>query len=343
MRNLLKFTAFLLIAGLVLGLAGCPTEDDGNKVPAVYKDFYNYPTGKESPNGLLRINNTINSEVLLFEGTVEGKNYIGTVSPFGSIQIRLLDEKFYTIVAVQKSNYEERLTQAAQFSSLTYYSNTQAYTIPVSPSTTYGGGNWVFNNYSNYWVQIKNTDLSQNWAVIATGAQRVAVPIPMNTIYNYFVYFSKELKYNGKTIALVDSNNIALANSIQATNANPSPVTDIYQSDIPSNSLKPAVMVINESNKGIRVFSGSTQKTNGAPAGDFIVSGGQRELVVGFEINDNTSAINFDAIAWQGAKRYVPESILMEASMVYEIRLPTSELASGITVNAVPASNYLDD
>jgi hypothetical protein len=335
----------LLAAGLILGLAGCDGDDgdNGGNVPEWAKGFYNYPTGRvDSNRGLLAIENKIAFEVLLFTGEVVKENYIGTVSPLGKVNIRLPEEKFYTIVAVEKNNYIERRGQASQFSTLTYHSNTQAYTIPVTPMTTYGGGNWVFNNYTNYWVQVKNTDQSQNWAVIAPMAQRVSVPIPMNTIYNYHVYFSRELKYNGKTIALVDSNNIALSNSIQVTDANPTQVLDITTSNIPNASVKPAVMVINDSNKGIRVFYSSTPKTNGAPGGDFIVSGGLRNLVVGFEVGDVLSNINFDAIAWQGTKRYVPNSTTMAASTIYEIRLPASEVASEITVTPVDASTYLD-
>ena len=141
MKKLRKIWILLLAVGLVWGCSDDPKETD-----SIFGSFYNYPTGRVNPNGLLTINNTIASEVLLFEGSVDPEKYIGTVSSLGSVKIRFPEEKFYTIIAVQKSNYIERLAQAAQFNSLTYYSNTQPYTIPVSPSSTWGGGNWVFNN-----------------------------------------------------------------------------------------------------------------------------------------------------------------------------------------------------
>ncbi|MDR0706929.1 MAG: InlB B-repeat-containing protein, partial [Treponema sp.] len=129
----------------------------------LYAGFYNYPTGRANPTGLLEITNSIAKQTLLFNGTVEAANYIGTVDSLSSVKVKLPDEKFYTIVAVDKENYEERQTQAAQFNVLTYYSNTQPYSIRVSPSNTYGGGTWVFNNKTSFWVQIKKTDMSQNY------------------------------------------------------------------------------------------------------------------------------------------------------------------------------------
>jgi hypothetical protein len=251
------------------------------------------------------------------------------------------EEKFYTIIAVQKLNYEERRVQAAQFNSLTYYSNTQPYTVSVSPSNTFGGGNWVFNNNTNYWVQVKKADLSQNYAVIAPNAQRVTIPIGIGEIYDYFLYFSRELKYEGKVIALVEATDRSQANTATVNTANPTYTTTINNVSVPSSNIKPAVMVKNNSNKTVRVYYANTQKTNGSPGGDFVVAGGQSQLISGFEIDDDTATISFNAIAWEQNKQ-VPasKSMMMLADKVYEITIPNSEDASQITVNEVNASNY---
>ncbi|MDR1901804.1 MAG: hypothetical protein LBQ88_05910 [Treponema sp.] len=272
---------------------------------------------------------------------MEGGNYIGTVSSLGDVKVRLPEEKFYTIVAVDKRNYEERQAQASQFNTLTYYSNIQGYTVRVSPSSTYGGGNWVFNNNTSFWVQIKKTDLSQNFAVIAPNAARVIIPIALDTSYDYYVYFSKELKYNGKVVALVETTDRSQANTARVNNSSVPYTTTITMGNVPNNSIKPAVMVKNLSNKSVRVNYANQQKTNGSADGDFVVVGGKNELISGFEIGDNTNVIEFSAVAWTENKK-VPIDMSMQANKVYEITIPSSENASGITVTEVAASIYYD-
>jgi hypothetical protein len=341
-----KLLAGLAVLAMVFGFTGCPSEDDDNendknKIPAAYKDFYNYPTGRvDSNGGRLTVNNAIASEVLLFDGTVEAGNYLGTISSLGSVRLRLPDEKFYTIVAVQKATYEERRSQAAQFNSLTYYSNTQPYTSTVSPSNTYGGGNWVFNNNTNYWVEVKKADLSQNYAVIPPNAQRVTIPIAMGEAYDYYLYFKRELKYDGKVIALVDFTDRSQANTATANNNNPTFTTTISNASAPSSNIRPAVMVINNAPQTVRIYYSNTQKTNGA-GGDFVIAGGQRALVSGFEAGDSTGSINFNALAWE-QNRQVPASqnISMLADKVYEITIPNNGEASGIVVVEVNSSKY---
>ncbi|MDR1072800.1 MAG: hypothetical protein LBL45_03900 [Treponema sp.] len=338
----------ILAFGLLLLASGCDSSgnggnngnDNGSQNDSLYEGFYNYPAGRVNQSGLLEIRNTINSETLLFKETVTAENYIGAIDPFGSVKVKLPDEKFYTIVAVEKENYKERKTQAAQFNVLTYYSNTQPYSVTVSPSTTYGNGTWVFNNNTTFWVQIKKSDLSQNYAVIAPGAQRVSIPIATNTPYDYYIYFSKELKYNGKTVALVEATDPSQANTAQATDAAPTYTTTITQSAVPTNSVKPAVMVRNNSNKSVRVYYVNQQKTNGAVGGDLVITGGDSQLVSGFEIGNDTNVIEFYALAWSGQNRRVPVDMEMKEDKIYEITIPSNEEASGITVAEVDASKY---
>jgi hypothetical protein len=311
---------------------------DNPNTSGPYTGFYNYPTGRVNQGGLLEVKNSIAKDTLIFNGTVEKENYLGTISPLGSVHLKLPEEKFYTIVAVEKENYEERLAQAAQFNVLTYHSNSQAYSVTVSPSNTYGGGTWVFNNNTSFWVQIKKTDLSQNFAVIAPNALRVMIPIAMNTPYDYFVYFSKELKYNGKVVALVETTDRSQANTAQATDLNPVYTTPISPVNA-SPSIKPAVLLKNNSNKGVRVYYANQQKTNGAAGGDLVINGGASQLVSGFETGDNTNVIEFNAVAWVENKK-VPVSMVMAANKVYEITIPNNEEASGITVTEVDSSQY---
>jgi hypothetical protein len=243
------------------------------------------------------------------------------------------------VIAVEKENYEERKAQASQFNVLTYYSNSQPYSVSVSPSNTYGGGNWVFNNNTKYWVQVKKADLSHNYAVIAPDATRVTIPIAMDTPYDYFLYFFKELKYNGKVMALVETTDRSQANTAQAINSRPTYTTSINEVDVLTNNIKPAVMVKNNSNKSVRVYYANSQKTNGSPGGDFVIIGGTSELVSGFEVGDNTNVIEFYALAWERNKK-VPVDTPMKADKVYEITIPNNEDAASITVNEVDSSTY---
>jgi hypothetical protein len=334
-----------LACGLLL-LSGCDMsgksngEETTDNDSGVYAGFHNYPTGRVDQTGLLEIKNGVNNNILLFTGTLEKENYIGTVPPLGAVHVKLPEEKFYTIVAVDKGNYEERQAQAAQFNVLTYYSNIQPYSVTVSPSSTYGTGTWVFNNKTTFWVQIKKADMSQNFAVIAPNAERVFIPIAINTAYDYFVYFSKELRYNGKTVALVETTDRSQANTAQVSNENPVYTTTINPANVPTNNVKPAVMVKNNSNKSVRVYyADNNQKTNGGAGGDLVITGGTSQLISGFEINDNTNVIEFNALAWEQNKK-VPVNMVMQANKVYEITIPSNENASEITVTEVEASNY---
>jgi hypothetical protein len=334
-----------LACGLLLLAGGCDTSNGnnggGDDVPddGLYEGFHNYPTGRVNQNGLLKIENTVNKATLLFNGTVEKANYIGTVDSLSSVQVKLPEEKFYTIVAVEKENYEERQAQAAQFNVLTYYSNIQPYSVKVTPSSVYGGGSWVFNNSTSYWVQIKKADLSQNYAVIAPNAQRVIIPIAMNTPYDYFVYFSKELKYNGKTVALVETTDRSQANIAQVTNDTPVYTTTITLNTIPNGGINPAIMVKNNSNKSVRVYYANSQKTNGAASADFVITGGESGLMSGFASGNNTNVIEFYSPAWELNKK-VPVDMEMKANKVYEITIPANENASDISVTEVDAETY---
>ena len=354
MSKFQKFTVFIMVTGLIFGLVGCDLFDNnsnnsnnngGNDTGGPWEGFYNYPTGRVDTAGLLTINNTIASEVLLFYEKVDKDNYIGTIGSLGSVRVKMPDQKFYAIIAVQKDNYIERKAQAAQFHEMAYYSNTQAYTISVSPSSIWGGGNWRFNNYTNFWVEVKKADLSQNYAVIQPNAKSVNIAIEVGSIYDYSLYYSRDLKYNGMIIARVETTNPKLDDVVQVNAQNPTHVTDIQDVNVTANT-KPYVMVINGSSVGIRVFYSATQKTNGTPQGDIVVPGGQRMLFSGFEPGDSTASLNFRAASWQTNHRYVPESqsMPMQRDKVYEVTIPSGAepAASAITVKEVDASTYFD-
>jgi hypothetical protein len=100
-------------------------------------------------------------------------------------------------------------------------------------------------------------------------------------------------------------------------------------------------MVRNESNKSVRVYYANSQRTNGVPGGDLVIPRGTSCLVSGFEVGDNTNVIEFYALAWERNLR-APVSMVIQANKVYEITIPSSETASGITVIEADSSDYYD-
>jgi hypothetical protein len=336
----------LLVGLLVLGSCINVNNDDViGGTPATYKEFHNYPDGRKSSTGLLKIHNSINSPALLFTDSVSPTNYIGTVDSLSDIKVKLPEEKFYTIVAVDKANYEEKKEQAAQYSNLTYHSNSQPYSLSVKTSNTSGGGTWVINNHTNYWVALEKSDRSGIiYAVVSPNAQRATVPISLNENYNYIPHFYKELKYDGRVIALVESFDEASADTARASTAIPRFTTDIGAGKLPSANIKPAVFFTNSSDKTVRVFYGqNNQLSNGAEPGDdfALVSGDSAMFTNGIEVDSHTNNIQFDSIAWN-SRKVVTQDMSMQKDKVYRIVLSGPNSNYSTTVEEKNASEYFD-
>lgn len=320
-------------------------------VPAVYNGFYNYPIGRVDPTGTLTVENKAAAKVLLFNGTVEGNNFLGIVDSLSSVTLKLPEEKFYSIVAVDASNYEEKATQAAQKSEFTYYSNTQAYNISVTTSGSTGTGKMLINNSTSYWVTLKSSDLSQNYAVVAPNALRVSVPIEINTNYDFQVFFTKEVTFNGRVVASVDTTDVGLYDTAVAKESN----NYQFKVDIgsgkfnPSNMLKPSILVRNNLDRGsVYVNKSTIQLTNGANAvdGGLAVIAGESQLYVGLEAGNNINTINFENMAWTAGGHgnlFVNEDIEMENGKLYIITLSGSDASTrSATVEIVDAAIYFE-
>ncbi|GBU28375.1 hypothetical protein R84B8_01933 [Treponema sp. R8-4-B8] len=320
-------------------------DDNGNgtDVPEKYKDFYNYPDGRKNPAGTLQIRNSINSPVLLFTSDVSGANYIGTVGSLDSIKVTLPEQKFYTIVAVDKKTWEEKGDQAERYSDLTYFSRTQPYSMAVSPSSLGGGGKWIINNNTNYWVSFKEANQSgEIFAVAAPNAKRVLIPVQIGATYDFVPHFYRELKYQGNVIALAESDVISEADTviIRSTTPNLTFTTDIGEQKIPSSKIKPTVFFTNNSGKTVRVYNGGVQLSNGAEAADdFALMNGDYSLFSGLVENANVNNINFRSIAWTSPK-YVTQSLLMENNKVYKITIGNEASNFATTVTEEDAETF---
>jgi hypothetical protein len=348
-RSIIAVWLPLIAASLVLLSCQNPTDDPEEEIPELYKDFHNYPNGRSDGNGLLTIQNSANSKVLLFTDSVAAANYIGTAEGLNSIKVKLPEEKFYTIVAVDKTLYEEKREQASQFSDLTYYSNRQAYAMTVRPDDMYGAGKWIITNTTDYWVSMRKVEGSGgNWAVVAPKALRTEVPIPIGTNFDYIPHFYKELKHNGKVIALVESDMVSGANTVTTSEQYPTFNTNIGSNlNPPSANLNPAIYLTNSSDKSVRVYSGQNNQLSpsGQPGLDFVMGSGWDQMFTdGISPGSNTNAINFEALGWDPPRVWVTENMVMQKDKVYRIVLSGNNGTQGYstTVTEADASEYFD-
>ncbi|MCM1320861.1 MAG: hypothetical protein NC041_01635 [Bacteroides sp.] len=329
---------------------------ENNYEGTVYEDFADYPSGKENARGMLTVKSNLAQEsVLLFDGEVKPEKYIGTI-PAGagsSVKLKLDSGKFHTIVGVCKSVYEEKGDQAAQTSALTYYSDTQAYSITVSPDNLTGAGTWIFNNNTNYWAQIEDVDNSgKTFAVIQPNALRVKIPIQLNTAYDYKVTYKKELKYNDTIVAIVDSSVVSENDTVQLSEATSLTfTTDLNgpkQGSL-SADLAPSVLFINNSGRSVRIYNGQTQLSNinNTAADDFVVLTGTSAMLAGFDDNFNTQTLVARSTAWTGGQTCTVD-MSMKKGKVYCVTITANNDENATspirwTVEEKDASEYYDE
>lgn len=330
---------------------------DGNDYSGtVFAEFENYPKGKESPSGKLTVKSNLAQEsVLLFDGEVKGEKYVGTI-PAGagnSVTLKLDSGKFHTIIGVCKSAYEEKKEMATQTSALTYYSDTQAYSIIVSPENLTGAGTWIFNNNTNYWAQIEDVDNSgTTFAVIQPNAKRVKIPIQLNKAYDYKVTYKKELKYNDQILAIVDSSLVSENDTVQVSeNTTLTFTTDLNgpKQGTLAADLEPSVLFINNSGKSVRVYNGQVQLSNinNTAADDFVVISGINAMLTGFTAGANTTTLSARSNAWHDAQTCT-ENKTMEKGKVYRITLTANNDENATspvkwTVDEENASEYYEE
>lgn len=343
-RKLGLAVAAILCVGL---LSSCfinlPGENGKDDVPAIYQGFYNYPNGKQDASGTLTLKNNLGYAVLCFVDSVDGKNYIGTVPSTGEINVKLTAGTFYNIVTVSQKSYEENPKLAKQSNKLTYYSDTQPYSIQVAAEDLVGGATWIFNNLTSYWVSIENVDGSgERYAVIKPNAQRVSIPVAKNTSYSYKVVYLKELKYKGTIMGIAEKT--AMAENDDAAFYDVDQITtDLTGKNTTSNDddLAPTVQFINNSGKSVRVYNGQIQLCNyGISADDYVCVNGVTALFTdSFTENSNATGIIARSTAWEEAQQCNVD-MTMKKGKVYVINLKQNNSSTGSTpiIAASPVS-----
>lgn len=330
-----------------------PAGSEAGSEKNVFKDFANYPAGKKDSSGHLTIKNQIAESVLVFTDIVKPENYIGTISANSSITVKLNAEKFYTIVSVVKSAYENYEKEASQTSALTYYSNSQGYTISVSPENLQGSGKWIISNPTKYWVSLEAVDNSKTYAVVQPEALNVLVPIKTDTNYSYKVVYKKELKYQDKILAIADMTIRSQNDTAVASKSN----NYRFTTDIPanadgnslSNNLSPAVYFTNQSGKTVQFFNGQMLLANAASANDeFSIPFGATEMLTGLSAGANVNGLLVKSVAWD--PQSCTESMEMKNGKVYKITI-TQNTDEGTkatkpilwSVTEENGSNYYDE
>jgi hypothetical protein len=283
----------------------------------------------------------------LFTDSVSPANYIGTVEGLSSVKVKLPEEKFYTIVAVDKDNYEEKKDQAYQFSDLTYYSNVLAYTLNVSPSELSGAGTWVLSNPTNYWVALQKVDGSgDNWAVLGPNTLRTTIPIPFDTPIDFVPHYYKQMKHGGRVIALVEYDDKSQADTGITSINNPTFNTTVGTSITPpSANLKPALLLLNNCDKSVRVYVGVNRQLSpsGTPGEDYVMGSGWTDMITDIVAGTSTNSVNFGVLS-QSERIPVTEDKVMSNDHVYRIVLAgNATLGYTTTVTEESSEDFFDE
>jgi len=209
-----------------------------------------------------------------------------------------------------------------------------------------GAGQWIINNYTDYWGELKKSDLSSNYAVVAPKAKRVIVPVQIGETYDYTPHYFKELKYEGKVIGVADGYQEKEQDTVTTTETRTSFITNFGDLDAndPDRTLKPSFFFTNSSDKTVRVYVGSQKQLSatGVSGTDFAIASGDSQMFTsGIEAGISTRSINFGSVAWNPNK-YVSQDIKMLDNKVYRIVLSKSGDGYSTTVEEQDASEYFE-
>jgi len=194
MSKLLRFWALLLAAGLIFGLAGCPT-DDGGGGGDKYAQYYD-PNYRDNRNGNSEIVNNTPHDMLLFPGnSVFSTNYIvGGVRAFSTSTINFSTESDYSvggykvIHAVKESEFDTygQNSKVEHSAMVTYKNDSRSRTNIVS--TTEGGYQFIANNKNTQFALElrKNKPDGEKVAYLSKAEQRRVIKSPSNTTMTLF-------------------------------------------------------------------------------------------------------------------------------------------------------------
>lgn len=152
---------------------------------------------------------------------------------------------------------------------------------------------------------------------------RFSVPVSIGQNIDFVPHFYKQLKFDGKVIALVESDLTSEINTVVTTQARPTFYTEIG-TDIrpPSANIKPAVFFTNSCDRSVRVFTGTNNQLSAIgmiPGGDFALASGDDQMFTDLAAGLITTSIN--VLLPNGNREWVTANYTMEIDKVYRIVL----------------------
>jgi len=195
MRKLLKLSALLLAAGLVISLTGCSTEEEKPVDSEI--DYNNYI----SPNFSIKVKNESSQKLVAFKGAPSSSNLISGIRNDGSEQGLKRDTTLFNnssdfvLFLVTEEDYlaakkENNLPSLANkpFTRIYAYYNTNAENKIVYRISAFLGGNMkiILQNSTNYNVELRRDGI-QGEVIGYTAAQTYNTTFNVET-GNYMIF-----------------------------------------------------------------------------------------------------------------------------------------------------------
>ena len=238
-------------------------------------------TGKISADGKLTLNNIGGGTILVFADSISDDTFVGEIQGRSSITVKLDEEKYYTLITVVKSAYEENPALANQTHFLAYYSSSKDCTLDIHASVydkkyvantisytiTNNTDYWVFCNPHNNTIYLdgETIELKENTFIAAPNSV-LSIPI-VRAVYDYHedgtvseyeynnsleIVYKKELTYAGETIGMTRILNSKYI-ELDTTDTNISiPNDDSYYSNI--------TVVRNNLTKDVQLYDSNGEK-----------------------------------------------------------------------------------
>jgi len=206
MRKMLKFSALVLVMGLVVGFVGCSTDDEGGNGGGTEDEIF-----KENASGKLLTTNLGSEDLVLFYDTVRSTTLLGGLPANEErFKVKLPDSnKMYVIYAVKYSDYKGK--SSAEILNLKVLDSTLVYSDPVNETTCRigdpkagGEGELKFRNQTNYYIEVGDgspNDEDRFFVMRPYADDNVFVP-PKSDGYRLCFKLILPIKKNGKIIGV---------------------------------------------------------------------------------------------------------------------------------------------
>jgi hypothetical protein len=260
MSKLRNFLGFLLAAGLVLGLAGCP---DPNKGGGGDDAFF-----KEKGNGKLLTDNLGTQDLVLFYDTVRASNSLGGLpANADNFRIKLPDSnRLYVIYAVKYSDYKGKPSNEIQ--NIKVLDSTLVYSDPINDTTcrigdpkSGGTAEIRFTNQTNFFIEVgKNSAGNEDLFYVMKPNSIDSVFVqPESAGYTMYMTLNLPMKKNGKITGVQRRFIDAWTDIIvpQTGKVETVTISNAEVTDLAPNYREGYLRIVNNGGRGYRVLNGS--------------------------------------------------------------------------------------